>query len=399
MENQPNSDSAQVVPNQTVPSTPLVSTPPPVSTPPTVNPLPNPAANPVLPSDNPKPPKRKKLILVLLGLFFILAIATVLIFLTQTKPENIPTTAKTTPKATLQKIKVQLSWFNTAEFAGFYIAKDNGFFTDAGLDVELMEAVPPKAPAESLVSKTADFGVTGIDGILLATEQNQPMIALAAIYQQSPVTFITLKDSGIEKPEDFIGKRITIECGSNAEYPQRAMLKKLDLAKKITENCSTYNIDMLLKNQTDVFAGFVTNEPILLELMGKQINNILVLDYGINYYPNLIFTTKDRYLNDKETVKKFISATLKGYEYALAHPQEAVDATMKRKSGLGKLDPIHQQRTMSVQSPLIFTGKTPLGFIEQEIWEQGQDILLEQKIIKNKYDIKSVYTNEFIKTK
>lgn len=296
----------------------------------------------------------------------------------------------------LQPVTVQLSWFHTAEFAGFYIAQDTGLYKDAGFDVQLMEAKPPTVPADTVIAGKADFGVTGIDGVLLAREKGHLMKAIAAIYQQSPVTFIALNESGIKKPEDFVGKRVTIECGSNAEYPQRAVLKKLNLADKIVENCSTYSIDQLLNHQTDVFAGFVTNEPILLELLGHPVTNILVTDYGINYYPNLLFTSEEYLTKDRAMVQKFVTATVKGYEYALAHPEEAVQATMKRKSGLGELSVDHQRKTMSVQSPLIFTGKTPLGWMEQAIWEQGAQILVEQKIIKGEEPIQSAYTNEFI---
>lgn len=297
----------------------------------------------------------------------------------------------------LKKLVIQLSWFHTAEFAGFYLAQDTGLYKGAGLDIELLEAKPPEPVQDVVISGRADFGVTGIDGILLAKESGHPMKALAAIYQQSPVAFIALKESGIEKPEDFAGKRVTIECGSNAEYPQRALLKKLQLADKITENCSTYSIDQLLNNDTDVFAGFVTNEPILLEQLGHPVKNILVVDYGINYYPNLIFAPEEKITTDRATVQGFITATLKGYEYALAHPEEAVTATMKRKSGLGTLSIEHQRQTMSVQSPLIFIGKTPLGWMEKATWEQGLEILREQDIVQGEYDVASVFTNEFVK--
>ncbi len=313
------------------------------------------------------------------------------------KANNSEPSAPQESTAPLKKLIIQLSWFHTAEFAGFYIAQDTGFYKEAGLDIELLEAKPPEPVQDVIISGRADFGVTGIDGILLAKESGHPMKALAAIYQQSPVTFIMLKESGIEKPEDFAGKRVTIECGSNAEYPQRALLKKLQLTDKIKENCYTYSIDQLLNNDTDVFAGFVTNEPILLEQLGHPVKNILVVDYGINYYPNLIFTSEERVTTDRTTVQKFVTATLKGYEYALAHPEEAVTSTLKRKSGLGTLSIEHQRQTMSVQSPLIFIGKTPLGWMEKATWDQGLEILREQAIVQGGYDIASVFTNEFVK--
>jgi NitT/TauT family transport system substrate-binding protein len=340
---------------------------------------------------------------LLMGLIFLLMILILAAFWVSKKNENNSggtlNKGSATVSAPLKPITVQLSWFNTAEFSGFYLAQDKGFYKDAGLDVKLAEVKLPRQVQDIVASGEADFGVAGIDGVLLARESGSPMKAIAAIYQQSPVAFITLKKSGINKPQDFVGKRVTIECGSNAEYPQRALLKKLQLTDKISENCSTYSIDQLLSNKTDVFAGFVTNESILLDLQNHPVTNILVVDYGINYYPNLLFTSEKMITNDRATVRKFVTATLKGYEYALAHPDEAVSATMNRKSGLGKLLLKHQQKTMEVQSPLIFTGKTPLGWMENTIWEQGKQILLEQKIIKGGYDIKSVYTNEFIKLK
>lgn len=343
-----------------------------------------------------KPPTKNKSLLFLLPLFFILLILALAAVWFLKGSKNGQKIAVQITNSPLKKINVQLSWFNTAEFAGFFIAQDKGFYKNAGLDVHLLEAAPPKTSQDAVIAKEAQFGVAGIDGILLARESGHPMKALAAIYQQSPATFITLKSSGINKPQDFAGKRVTIECGTNVEYQQRAVLKILNLADKIKENCSTYSIDQLLNNQTDVFAGFVTNESIELEQAGHPVNSILVTDYGVNYYPNLIYTSDQELQSDPQTAKAFVTATLEGYKYALAHPDEAVASTMQRKSGQGPLSLALQKQTMAVQSPLIFTGKTPLGWMDKTVIEQGIQILLEQKIIKHSVDAESIFTNEYV---
>lgn len=343
------------------------------------------------PAPVPPPPQRNivLLALVVIALGFIIAVLSF--------AKGRPAVTQTLKPQKLTPVSIQFSWFHTAEFVGFYVAKDKGYYRDAGLEVTFYEVELPTPPADQVAAGKAAFGVAGIDGVLLAREKGNKMVALAAIYQQSPVAFIVFKESGITKPEDFIGKRVTIECGSNAEYPQRAVLSKLKISSdQITEICSTYNIDQLLNDETDVFAGFVTNEPILLELQGHEINSILVTDYGVNFYANMIFTTEDMIKENPQIVQNFISATIKGYEYALANPEEGVQATLKLESGLGQLSEEHQRRTMAVQTPLIFSGKTPIGWMEDEIWEQGTQILLDQRILQGPVDFSEAYTNQFL---
>lgn len=341
------------------------------------------------------PKSKRKMILAILALVFVGLLVAIAVYVSRLKDAG--EIDQKLEVQTVTPVSIQLSWFHTAEFAGFYIAKEKGYYRDVGLEVTYFEAEPPTPPADQVAAGKADFGVAGIDGILLSREKGNNMTAVAAIYQQSPVAFIVLKDSGINNPEDFIGKRVTIECGSNAEYPQRAVLNKLGITKdKITEVCSSYSIDDLLNDETDVFAGFVTNEPILLELLGHEVRSILVTDYDVNFYANMIFTTENMLKNNPEIVRKFVQATIKGYEYALANPDEAVQATLSLESGLGELSAEHQRRTMNVQTPLIFTGRTPIGWMEDEIWAQGRQILLDLDVIKEPADITGAYTNEFV---
>src|SRR6202166_2299053 len=124
-----------------------------------------------------------------------------------------------------QAVTVRLKWLHQAQFAGYYVAKDKGYYEAAGLDVSIQPGGSDFPAIQMVAGGNEQFGVTGADQILIARSKGVPVVALAVIYRESPFVLFALKKSGITKPSEFVGKTIGLKIGGSEELVYRAVLK------------------------------------------------------------------------------------------------------------------------------------------------------------------------------
>lgn len=294
----------------------------------------------------------------------------------------------------LDKVNVRLKWLHQAQFAGFYTAEQKGFYEKNGIDVTLNPG-GVDFPAVQMVSGGGEqFGVTGADQILLAREKGVPVVALAVIYRKNPFVLFSLKDSGITEPKDFIGKNVGVKLGGNAELIYRAMMKGAAVdTSQIIEIPVKYDISPLLSGQIDVWPGYVINEPITAQEKGYDVNIIWPSDYGVNLYADTLFTTEDMVKNNPDLVKRFVIATLQGWNYAYKNPEEAVTYTLIYSDQVNKE---HEIKMMQASLELLKPDEKPIGYMDRKVWEDMQTLLLENGFMKNPVNIDEVYTTQFL---
>jgi NitT/TauT family transport system substrate-binding protein len=300
----------------------------------------------------------------------------------------------------LEKVTVRLKWLHQAQFAGMYIAREKGYYQDEGLDVELTPFSFTDPTIDAVANGKAVFGVTGADELVLARAKGLPLKAFGVIYKINPVCAYSLKSSGITKPQDFIGKTVGLERAAdgtevNIGILYATMMSKLGINRsKIHEITIGYDATELLAGKTDVSTGYIINEPQLAVEAGKEVNTILMADYGANMYADVLFAQDEVIKNNPGLVNKFLRATIKGWQYAIENESEAVDATLKYAA---KSNKSHEAYMLHSSIPLINTGNSAIGFMEESKWDDIQNILFDQKILKNKINITDVYTLEFQK--
>jgi NitT/TauT family transport system substrate-binding protein len=230
----------------------------------------------------------------------------------------------------LEAVIVRLKWVHQAQFAGNYVAIEKGFYADEGLSVTVEPFSYEDRSIASVLAGKSDFGIAGAEEILLAKEAGLPIKAFAVIYKKNPVVAYSLKSSGITRPSQFVGKTVGIERGINVEYQYAAMMSKLGIDRsKIKEVSVGYDAAELLTGKVEVSTGYIINEPQLVVEAGKEINTMLMSDYGINMYADVLFTTDEMIAKRPELVAKMLRATLKGWQYAIEHEEEAVNITLK----------------------------------------------------------------------
>jgi ABC-type nitrate/sulfonate/bicarbonate transport system substrate-binding protein len=223
----------------------------------------------------------------------------------------------------LKPIKLQLKWLHQFQFAGYYAAKEKGFYKDAGLDVEILQGNALNPPVNTVLRGKADFGVTGSD-ILNSFINKEPVVVVSVIFQHSPYVFMTLSDRKINSPSDLAGKTIMASEDQGGKLLKALLLDEgipIDSVKIIDHS---WQIQDLVNGKADAQSAYLTVEPQIMRKMGHQVSLINPINYGIDFYGDLLFTTVKMANNHPRVVEKFNEASLKGWQYAMAHPEEMV---------------------------------------------------------------------------
>lgn len=292
----------------------------------------------------------------------------------------------------LTPITVQLRWTHQAQFAGFYAADQEGYYAAEGLAVTFVEGGPTADLIAPLISGSAQFGVAGADTLILARSNDQDVRAIATIYRRSPIVFISLADSNIVRPQDFVGKTIRVTDDILPVF--HAMMSNVGISSDQYTVVNVPNdITVFASGEVEVWSTFVSSFPITLEDADYNLNYVYPDDYGIHFYVDTIFTTDDRITNDPDLALRFLRATLRGWTYAIENPDKIGQMVLMYDADA---DVSIQTRQMLASAPLINTGEDHIGWMKPEVWSAMEQALREQNVLTLPVDATQVYTLQFL---
>lgn len=221
------------------------------------------------------------------------------------------------------QITLQLRWHHQFQFAGYYVAQVLGFYREAGLDVTIQAGGPGISPVDRVMRKEAHFGIDN-SGLLKAREDGKPVVALAALMQQSPLRLITRTDTGINNVRDLTNRKVMLLPGYRS-LALVAMLDQVRILESIKRLSSSHRIEDLLLKNVDAYNGYASNEPYALERLGIDYHAFNPADYGIQFYSDVLFTTEQLIKKKPEVVAAFREASLKGWRFAFEQPEHAIN--------------------------------------------------------------------------
>ena len=286
----------------------------------------------------------------------------------------------------LKKVTLQLSWFNQFQFAGYYMAKEKGFFEELGLDVEIKPFEFGIDIPKNVNDGKIDFAV-GRETLILERIKNPNIVALYALFQSTPLILISTKESEINTINDFSNKKVMTTIDDASEVSLKAMItsNKIKL-ENLTFLKHTHNIDDLINKNTDVISAYISKSPFTLQNKGIEYNIFDPKKYGFDMYSDLLYTNQNLIDDDLSTVLSFKKASLKGWEYAYSNIEESAEVILKKYNSekLGRDELIYEGNELK---KLSYFKTANLGEIKKDKLQRIYDLYNVMGLISNPINI------------
>ena len=251
-------------------------------------------------------------------------------------------------------VTLQLKWVTQAQFAGYYVAQDKGFYEEEDLNVTIKPGGPDIAPTQVLAGGGADVAVEWMPAALAAREKGLPMVNIAQPFKSSGMMLTCRKDAGIETTDDFKGKTLGVWFFGN-EFPFLSWMNKLELPTEGGEDGVTvlkqgFNVDPLLQNQAACVSTMTYNEYWQVIDAGLTPDDLNVFKYeeqGVATLEDGLYALEENLADPafEEKMVRFVRASMKGWKYAEENPDEAAEIVLDNDAS-GAQTEEHQKRMM-----------------------------------------------------
>jgi NitT/TauT family transport system substrate-binding protein len=290
------------------------------------------------------------------------------------------------PALAADAVTLQLKWVTQAQFGGYYVAKDKGFYKDAGLDVTIKPGGPDIAPETVIAGGGADVIVDWMGGALAAREKGTMLVNIAQPFTKAGMELVCPKYTGIKTEADFKGKTLGVWFFGN-EYPFYAWMNKIGMPTEggpdgVTVLKQSFDVQPLIQKQADCISVMTYNEYGQVLDAGFKPDDLVVFNYsamGNDLLEDGLYALEDN-LKDpafKDKMVRFVKASMQGWDYALAHPDEAAQIVVDN----GGQDLDHQKYMMGEVAKLTAGGN---GVLNEAAYDRTEKALLDQKIITKK---------------
>ena len=311
----------------------------------------------------------------------------------------VPTGYAQSPK---RDVTLRLDWLFQGPNSGFMVAKDKGYYTEAGLNVDIGPGRGSGSTAQLVASKAAMFGFADgyVVGNSVAKDMNLTMVA--SIFRRNPTAVVVLKDSDIKTLKDLEGRTIAIPTGATQFQQWPAVVKgcNLDGSKiSVTNIDPAGSVPALVTGKVQAIAGYAQGYVPGVEIRAKKEARIFwYADCGVNAVSNGIIVHKDMLKEDPELIRSFVKASIKGFLYARQHPDEAVAITKKFSEAVV---PEIARRELEMSWNTWVTPNTagkPLGWMSDQDWQETVTVLKQYGGVTTPLEASQLYTNEFVPT-
>lgn len=297
--------------------------------------------------------------------------------------------------AKLQKVRLVLDWTPNTNHTGFFVARDLGYFKEAGLEVEIIQ--PGENTAEKMVAANqAEFGVSYQESVTIARSESIPVKSIAAIIQHNTSGFASLTSSDIKTVQDFQGKTY----GSSGWPSELEIIHDLMSSAKADPNklkviSGVYNFFSTIGKDVDFEWIFYGWDGVQAKRRGIDINYIPIRELNpvFDYYTPVIISS-DMVLNSEpEMVRSFLAAVARGYEYCIQEPGKAADILVK---AVPDLDLEHLRLSLDYLKDEFRSDAPQWGRQEAVVWQRFADWMYRKRIIRVGVNVSDLYTNEFL---
>jgi len=281
-------------------------------------------------------------------------------------------------------------------FVGVYVAQERGFFEEQGLEVEIRHS-DGSQHVQLLATGKIQFATGDAAQVLRRrAETGIPIVAVALVGQTGQQGWVSLADSGIDAPTDWVGKTVGFRDTIPPDFYAILDANGIDPNTVKTVNIGYQPPTLLLEGKVDVYPVFLSNEPDTIRRQGREVNVFRASDYGVPTLGLTYISNEDFIASDPDAVEGFLKAALRGIQYAIDNPDEAVEIVLKYAP---QEDADHQRFMLDTEIAGAYSRvatENGLGWQTEDQWQTLADTLLEFQALEKAVDVNEAFTNEFV---
>ena len=282
-------------------------------------------------------------------------------------------------------VRLQLQWVAQSQFAGYFVAKDLGFYEDACLNVEILEGAVEIVPQTVLASGGAEFGLAWVPKALVSRQQDADIVNIAQVFERSGTLMVAFADSGIDSVDDFAGRDVG-NWGFGNEYELTAAIEQ-EGVENVNLVAQSFDMLALLQGDIDVAEAMIYNEYAqVLEAVNPdtgelyQPSDLNVIDFndvGTAMLQDAVWVNQDWITaeGNEDIAQRFLEASFRGWIHCLDAFDECVDVVLDNGSTLGRS---HQAWQLNEILGLIFPNDNGIGVMNQDLWDQTVEVATSQ---------------------
>ncbi|RTR33906.1 transporter substrate-binding domain-containing protein [Robertmurraya yapensis] len=296
-----------------------------------------------------------------------------------------------------EELTIMLDWYPNAVHSALYTAQEKGYFDEEGLDVKIEMPADTNDPLKLAATGKVDLAISYQTQLLLSRGEDIPVVSIGAYVRHSLDGIMYKKGNGIESPKDLVGKNVGYPSSSVSEAILNTMVKQdggdpeqvklTDVGWDLMPSLATDKVDALV-------GAYVNHELVLLKKEGYDVGMFPLSEYGVPDNYELVVVTGEKTLDKKEeSIKKFWNALSKAQADVKADPDAALDVLFSNENESFPLDRDVETESLNTLLPLMEDESVPFGYQEEKAWQDVADWLYDNKVLKEKVEVKEAYKN------
>lgn len=287
----------------------------------------------------------------------------------------------------LYPLTLRLQWIHQAQFAGFYVAQEKGFYKNERLDVTIEPGGEGFNVPLMVSTRQDDIGIWEGDQVVKAYAlKNMPIRAIGVVFRKSLVCYLVRDDSGIFTPADFRGKIVGVYPGYASESIYGEALQRFGVDRSsIHEFDAAYDLLPFLTRKVDVWPSYRINEPLTAKEHDVPTRCLGPDDWGIHYYSDTLIVREDTLIKKRNVLIRFLRASQQGWRYALSHPDEAIQIVLKYDPSAN----VEHQRAMLNALADYTNPEDPFFQIDPSVWNSMVSSLRDQGVLQDVEAVKA----------